>query len=198
MIPEPIKKLADKLAELPSIGPRQAMRLAFHIANSGKDVPSELATVLLSMLAIKHCAECFYTHGENGPLCQICGNPSRRADLVAIIERETDLLSLERTKKFQGRYLVIGELGRGGVLGEIQKMRLTTLISRLKKLPGGATEILIATNPTTYGDLAATVIADELKGVVKQITRLARGMPFGGEIAFADEDTLGHALERRQ
>lgn len=186
------------MTELPSIGPRQAMRLAFHIGSSDKHVPSELATALLNILSIKPCAECFYTHDQSGALCQICGNPSRRADTIAIIERETDLLSLERTKKFQGRYLLMGELGRGGVLSETQKARLGNLKTRLQKLPHGAEEILIATNPTTYGDLAASVIADNLKDVVKKITRLGRGLPFGGEIAFADEETLGHALERRQ
>ncbi len=198
MIPKPIKELADKLAELPSIGPRQATRLAFHIANSGQTASGPLAAALLNLNAIRPCEDCFYLHEAPNPLCQICGNAGRRADLIAIIERETDLLSIERTKKFQGRYLVIGEMGRGGVLGETPKYRLEVLMRRLRSLPGGAEEVLIATNPTTYGDLAASVIAEHLRGSAKRITRLARGMPFGGEIAFADEDTLGHALEKRQ
>ena len=181
MIPKPIKELADKLAELPSIGPRQATRLAFHIANSGQTASGPLAAALLNLNAIRPCEDCFYLHEAPNPLCQICGNAGRRADLIAIIERETDGCSPLNGQKFQGRYLVIGEGPRRRIGRNSQIPPREVLMRRLRSLPGGAEEVLIATNPTTYGDLAASVIAEHLRGSAKRITRLARGMPFGGE-----------------
>ena len=115
-----------------------------------------------------------------------------------IIEKETDLVSLERPKKFKGRYLILGELLKSGVLESGQKLRLNNLKSFIKKeLNGQAEEIIIATNPTVYGDLQAMIIAKEFNNMAKKITRLGRGIPTGGEIEFADEETLGQALERR-
>jgi recombination protein RecR len=115
-----------------------------------------------------------------------------------IVEKETDLMSIERTRKFNGRYLIIGELTKGGILDASQRLRISHLKSVIEKaLSGQADEIIIATNPTTYGDLNAMVIKNELEGYAKKFTRLGRGIPTGGEIEFADEDTLEQALERR-
>lgn len=196
MIPEPIKKFADAFSTLPSIGPRQALRLAFHVANSGRTKVDELVRAVFGLTKIQTCAQCFFTYENNSPentrnICGICANPQRRKDLVAIVEKETDLISLEKTKKFGGRYLVLGELNKDGVLDVAQKLRINTL----KRNP--VSEIIIAINPTTYGDLNAALIAQELKSLNAKITRLGRGIPTGGEIEFADEETLGAALERR-
>ena len=115
-----------------------------------------------------------------------------------IVEKETDIISLERPRKFNGRYLILGELNKAGILESGQKLRLNNLKTFIsKELGGQAEEIIIATNPTTYGDLSASIITKELAGFAKKITRLGRGIPTGGEIEFADEDTLGAALERR-
>lgn len=115
-----------------------------------------------------------------------------------LVEKETDLISLERPKKFNGRYLIIGELSKNGSLESYQKMRLNNLKTFIEKEFGGqAEEIVIATNPTSYGDLQAAIIAKEFEELTKKITRLGRGIPTGGEIEFADEETLGAALERR-
>jgi recombination protein RecR len=130
-------------------------------------------------------------------LCDICSNPNRQQNIIAIVEKETDLISIERTKKFKGRYLVLGELTKTGVLESVQKLRLNHLKNWIKKEFGQAEEIIIAINPTTYGDLNASIIAKELSGFAKKITRLGRGIPTGGEIEFADEETLSSALERR-
>ncbi len=115
-----------------------------------------------------------------------------------IVEKETDLVSIERTKKYRGRYLVLGEMAKGGILDSVQKLRLNQLKFFLKKeFAGKAEEIIIATNPTTYGDLNAMVIKKELEGTAKKFSRLGRGIPTGGEIEFVDEETLEQALERR-
>ena len=104
---------------------------------------------------------------------------------------------MERPRKFNGRYLILGELNKAGILESGQKLRLNNLKTFIsKELGGQAEEIIIATNPTTYGDLSASIITKELAGFAKKITRLGRGIPTGGEIEFADEDTLGAALEK--
>ena len=198
MVPKPIQQLAEILKELPSIGPRQATRLAFHISTWGESAVGNLARTLLDLQTIKICASCFLSHQNENAFCEICSNSKRRGDLIAIIEKETDLLSLEKAGAFSGRYLIIGDLHRGGFLEEFQKARLANLKSTLRKLPAGvAEEIIIAVNPTTYGDLGASTISAELLGFTKKISRLGRGIPTGGEIEFADEETLRHAIEGR-
>ncbi|MBI2075393.1 MAG: recombination protein RecR [Candidatus Harrisonbacteria bacterium] len=198
MLPSPIKNLIDLLTELPSIGPRQATRLAFHITNLGKAKIAEFARALQGLDAMKTCAQCFLVHQNMGALCAICESPKRRADIIAVVEKETDLVSIEKAGNFNGRYLVIGELTKGALLAPDQKLKLQHLKSLAKKLPGGThEEIIIATNPTTYGDLSAAVIAQELKGAAKKISRLGRGIPTGGEIEFADEETLRQSLQHR-
>ncbi len=198
MLPPSLKYLADLLTTLPSIGPRQGLRLAFYIMNLGAAKIAEFSEALLRISTLKLCAQCFFVHGNADGLCDICRNPQRNGQLVAIVEKETDVMSLEKTKKFLGHYLVLGELTKSGVLDYLQKMKLAHLAARVRKFPGGAAEeIILAINPTTYGDLSAMVIAKELTGLAKKITRLGRGIPTGGEIEFADEETLGAALERR-
>lgn len=207
MLPDPIKKFVDLFAGLPGIGPRQATRLAFYIVSTGKSNIEELAKIIYGLSDIKTCSLCFTSHNyemrkecENtkNNLCPICSNPQRRKDIIAVVEKETDLISIERTKKFNGRYLVLGDLKKDGVLESAQKLRLNSLKNRIKKELGGqAGEIILAMNPTTYGDLNASLIANELKDSAKKITRLGRGIPTGGEIEFADEDTLSAALDKR-
>lgn len=210
MLPDPIKKFVDLFSKLPGIGPRQATRLAFHISSAGKSNIEELAKIIYGLSDIKTCSLCFTSHNNAGyeirntrentkkNLCPICSNPQRRKDIIAIIEKETDLISIERTKKFNGRYLVLGDLKKDGVLESVQKLRLNSLKNWIKKeCAGQADEIVLAMNPTTYGDLNASLIANELKDSAKKITRLGRGIPTGGEIEFADEETLGAALDKR-
>lgn len=198
MLPEPIKQFVEAFAKLPSIGPRQAIRLAFHITKLGKERTKEIAAAVSGLSNLSSCPRCFRTYQEEAGLCSICNDPTRIKTLIAIVEKETDLLSLERTRKFSGWYLVLGELSKIGELGPEQKLRLGNLKSFLKKELGGkAEEIILAVNPTAYGDLSAVVLKKELEDYAKKITRLGRGIPTGGEIEFADEDTLSNALERR-
>src|SRR3989338_8946129 len=210
MLPDPIKKFIDLFSKLPGIGPRQATRFAFHISSAGKSNIEELAKIIYGLSDIKTCSLCFTSHNNAGyeirntrentkkNLCPICSNPQRRKDIIAIIEKETDLISIERTKKCNGRYLVLGDLKKDGVLESVQKLRLNSLKNWIKKeCAAQADEIVLAMKPTTYGDLNASLIANELKDSAKKITRLGRGIPTGGEIEFADEETLGAALDKR-
>ncbi|MDD5431058.1 MAG: toprim domain-containing protein [Candidatus Pacebacteria bacterium] len=202
MQPEPIKRFAEIFSKLPSIGPRQAQRLAFYIVTLGKAKIREMAESLDDLGKMKTCQNCFSVYfptpanAEN--LCNICLDKKRDKGIIAIVEKETDLLSLERTHKYNGRYLVIGDLQKSGSLESEQKLRLNALKKFIEKELGGtAEEIIIAINPTTYGDLNAGMLAKELKDFTHKITRLGRGIPTGGEIEFADEDTLKSAIERR-
>lgn len=197
MLSEPIKKFIEIFSVLPGIGIRQATRLAFKLINSGRNKIEETAEAVSDLKYLKICAQCFFVHQNKDSLCDICRDSNRRQNIIAIIEKETDLISLERTKKFKGRYLVLGELTKTGVLESVQKLRLNHLKNWIKKEFGQAEEIIIAINPTTFGDLNASMIAKELSPFAKKITRLGRGIPTGGEIEFADEETLGQALERR-
>ena len=206
MLPDRIKKFVESFNALPSIGPRQATRLAFYIKNLGNAAIKEIAQAVAGLSALKTCSSCFFIYEDRtktksespNSLCDICANPQRKKTVIAIVEKETDLISIEKTKKFNGRYLILGDLKKDAVLNSAQKLRLNSLKSFLKKESDGqAEEIIIAVNPTTYGDLNANIIAQELKGSAKKIPRLGRGIPTGGEIEFADEETLGAAIDKR-
>jgi len=214
MLPDPIKKFAEEFSKLPSIGPRQATRLAFYISSLGKNKIKEITDVISGLNNLETCPRCFRTHspstssGQAGKakLCGICSDPTRSKSIIAIVEKETDLMSLEKTKKFNGWYLIIGELHKNGELEPEQKLRLSALKSFIKKELNGhstssgqakADEIILAVNPTIYGDLNASLLKKELAEYAGKITRLGRGIPTGGEIEFADEETLGQAIDKR-
>ena len=197
MLPDEIRTFIKIFSALPSIGIRQATRLAFKLVNSGKTAIDETAKAISDLRFLKLCSRCFFVYQGPEHLCSICSDPKRRGDIIALIEKETDLISIEKTGKFKGRYLILGELAKSGELETSQKLRLSHLKTILKKDFGIAEEIILALNPTTYGDLNALIISKELEGSAKKITRLGRGIPTGGEIEFADEDTLRSALERR-
>lgn len=201
-LPPPIQKVVDELAELPSIGPRQAIRLAFHLITEGKQNIRDLALSIAELGQIKTCERCFFIHQNEGALCDICKNPNRAQKTIMVVEKETDLISLENTGKFTGRYFVIGEVPKTGFLEDWQKLRLQSLKSFIgKEIPDGlggtADEIILAFNPTALGDLQSSLLTKELGPLTKKLSRLGRGLPTGGEIEFADDDTLGSALERR-
>ncbi|MDP2695844.1 MAG: toprim domain-containing protein [bacterium] len=199
MLPDPIRKFVDLFAKLPSIGPRQATRLAFYIKSLGDANIADLAKTVEGLQSIKVCPQCFFSYLGANQFCDICSNTKRRKDVIALVEKETDLMSLEKTKKFSGRYLVLGELKKDGAIDNLQKLRLTSLKSFIKKELGGqAEEIILAMSPTSYGDLNASIIMQELKDCTKKISRLGRGLPTGGEIEFADEDTLSGAIDNRR
>lgn len=197
MIPDPIKKFADVFSRLPSIGPRQALRLAFYLVESGQATLREISDTVKELQSMRLCRDCFFTDNQEG-LCAICRNQKRNKDVIAVVEKATDLVSLEKTRKFNGRYLVLGDLKKTGVLEPEQKLRLSALKKFIEKECGGkAEEIILAINPTAYGDLNAAMLTIELKPFAKKLSRLGRGIPTGGEIEFADEETLSSSLEKR-
>lgn len=189
MLPDPIRKFVDVFSQLPSIGPRQAMRLAFYLTSLGKSSLVEISQAVDQLKNLRPCPECFFI-SING--CPICADPRRNKKIVAIVEKETDLISLEKTKKFKGTYFIFGELNKLGMLSPEQKLKLNHLKARAP-----LDEVILAINPTTHGDINASLIAQELRGYVNKITRLGRGIPTGGEIEFADEDTLNGAIDNR-
>ncbi len=197
-LPAPLQTVVDELSRLPSIGPRQAIRLAFYLIGEGKQNIRGLALGVAGLADIKICERCFFIHQNEGTLCDICKNPQRAQDVIMIVEKETNLISLENTHKFTGRYFIVGEIPKTGLLEDWQKTRLQSLKKAIEALPGGkADEIIMAFNPTSLGDLQASLLMKELVPFAKKINRLGRGLPTGGEIEFADDETLSSALERR-
>ncbi len=197
MLPEPIRKFIDAFSRLPSIGPRLATRLAFFLSGLDKNNLKELEDAFVGLKKIGRCPNCFFIK-SGGHLCGICADPRRDKNVIAIVEKETDLISLEKARVFRGNYLVLGELAESGTLTPVEKLRLGHLRERIKKELGGKVkEIVICLSPNTLGDFTAELIKNEFAGLTEKITRLGRGIPTGGEIEFADEETLKSALERR-
>jgi len=197
-LPPPLKKIVDVLSELPSIGPRQAVRLGFYLVSRGQGHIKNFADALRDLGKIKVCERCFFVHENKGNLCDICADQTRRPDVILIVEKETDLISLEKTGKYKGRYFIIGPISKLGVLDDWQKLRLKNLLSFIERELGGkAEELILGFNPTSLGDVSAKLIMKELAPRAKKMSRLGRGLPTGGEIEFADDETLGSAIDRR-
>ncbi len=198
MIPEVIQQFIDRFSHLPSIGPRLATRLAFYCVTLDRQALDGLEKALAGLKKLNRCPQCFFLKDSSHALCTICSNTKRDASLIMIVEKETDLLAVEKTKKYHGRYFLLGELPDRGMLDTAQKLRIQHLQKYIKeKLDGRARELIISLNLNTFGDFVAELIKQEFKDLAEQITRIGRGIPTGGEIEFADEETLGSALERR-
>lgn len=198
MIPEQITKFIEYFSKLPSIGPRFATRLAFHLLSLDESSRKNLENALTKLGTINRCERCFFLKTIDSKLCDICSNTERNPKTIAIVEKETDLISIEATGKFKGHYLLIGELPEKGALESVHRLRLKVLKDRIEKEFGGkATELIIALNPNTFGDFVGGIIKEEFKNLAERITKIGRGIPTGGEIEFADEETLASALERR-
>ena len=129
-LPDPVQKVVDGLSELPSIGPRQAVRLAFYLIGQNKEDLRTLAASIDALRNIKICTRCFFIHQNEGELCDVCANPARNQRVIMVVEKETDYLSLENTKKFSGRYFISGPIPKTGFLEAWQKNRLASLRRR--------------------------------------------------------------------
>ena len=195
MHPAPVDRLIAELGKLPGIGRRTAQRLAFHILRSSDEDAFALAAAIREVKEqIGLCETCFNL--AEGPTCAICADTRRNRELICVVEEPQDVIPIERTHEFRGRYHVLG-----GALSPIdgvepEDLRLAQLYRRLD----GVTEIVLATNPTTTGEATALHIAGELHQRAPDIavTRLASGLPVGGDLEYADELTLGRALEGRR
>lgn len=194
MFEGPVQRLIDELSRLPGIGRKSAQRLAFHLLNVERADADRLAQSIVDMRdQVGVCARCFnVTAGEE---CSICRDLRRDPVVVCVVERAQDIAVIERTQEFKGRYHVLG-----GALSPIDGVGPGQLhIEELRgRIPNeGIQELIIATNPTIEGDTTAMYLARELKPLGVRVTRLASGLPVGGDMDYADELTLGRALAGR-
>ena len=191
-----IKKLIELFSKFPTVGPRTAARFVFYLLGEKDEIVEELIeTVQKAKKNIKQCSLCFDCFEDDGELCEICKNQNRNKSLLCIIEKETDLEHLEKTKAYKGLYFVLG-----GVLPTFNhqenNLRTKALVERIQK-DSEIKEIIIAINPTIKGESTALYLERLLKPLNKKITRLGRGLPTGAELEYADEQTLKDAIQKR-
>ena len=189
-----VENLVAQLTRLPGVGTRTAHRLAFHLLRVPKDEAQALAAAIEDVKErVRFCAECGNLTEEER--CEICRDERRDRALVCVVEQPADLISVERTHEYRGLYHVLG-----GALSPIDgiepgHLRIDELMSRVER--NGIEEVVLATNPNMTGEATAAYLADRLRGRVR-VTRLASGLPVGGDLEYADEVTLGRALTGRR
>ena len=194
--PEPVARLIEALQRLPGIGPRTAQRLTFFLLKRPPEEVRELAESLLSVKSkITHCGRCFNVT-DSDP-CRICADPGRDARLLCVVEEPNDLLAMERTGEFRGRYhVLLGALSPLDGIGP-EDLKVRELFQRLDG-ESVVEEIILATNPNVEGEATAIYLAKLLKPLGVRLTRRARGLPVGGDLEYADQVTLSKALEGRK
>ena len=198
MYPKSIQKLIDLFSKFPTVGPRTAARFVFYLLKLPKEEVDNLVSSITELKNnIKICELCFNPFEGEGTLCPICENKTRDKSLLCIIANETDLQAIEKTKKYNGLYFILGGTVSTLKKGGLEKLRTKELQERIKNHPE-IKEIIIATNPTPDGEATALYLERLLKPFNIKITRLGRGLPVGGELEYADEETLGSALEGRK
>jgi recombination protein RecR len=193
----PVQRLITELSRLPGVGGRTAQRLAFHLLRVDEDEALALAEAIREVKQrIGLCEVCFNLADE--PRCRICTDERRDPELICVVEEPSDVISIERTHEFRGRYHVLG-----GALSPIdgidpEDLKIDELYGRV--LDGSVREVVIATNPTTTGEATALHIAEGMRGRVPEmiVTRLASGLPVGADLEYADELTLGRAMAGRR
>ncbi|MDP8956661.1 MAG: recombination mediator RecR [Actinomycetota bacterium] len=195
MFEGPIQDLIDELARLPGIGPKSAQRLAFHLVKVSPQEAHRLAeTIVAAKERVRFCRECFSL--AEGDLCRICRDPSRDPTMICVVEESKDQAAIEKAGVIKGRYHVLG--GAISPLDGIgpDDLRVQELLDRVHR--NGVAEVILATNPNLEGNATAMYVAGLLKAVGVRVTRLASGLPVGGDLEYADEVTLGQALEGRR
>jgi recombination protein RecR len=197
----PVTALIEEFAKLPGIGPKTAQRLTFFILRSPTDQARRLAEAITRMKeSIIHCSTCFNIT-ESDP-CPICANPQRERGIICVVEEPLDVLALEKTGVYKGLYHVLhGALSPVEGVGP-RDLRIDELVARVRRGDEAGVdavrEVILATNPNYEGDYTAAYIAPLIARPGLNITRLARGLPIGGDLEYADEGTLSRALEGRQ
>jgi recombination protein RecR len=187
--------LVTELARLPGIGRKTAQRLAFHLVQQPGDRLTRLAQALVTVAErVRPCTEC--GNLAEGERCELCLDPRRDAGLICVVEEPSAVTILERSGEYRGKYHVLG--GRIDPLGGVgpESLRLDSLVARVDA--GGVREIILATNPSMEGEVTATYVQQLLGGKGVKVTRLARGLPVGGDLEYVDGVTLAHALSARQ
>ena len=197
LLPEPVQNLIQAFSRLPGIGPKTASRLAFYLLKSSEEMSIDLAEALQQLKSgTADCPICFNITGSGRNMCEICASPDRDGSMICVVEEPLDVLALERSSGFQGRYHVLH-----GVLSPIEgvgpeDLKIIELLRRLQG--GGVREVILATNPSMEGDATAMYLRAQMSGLGIRVTRLARGLPVGGDLEYADPNTLLRALAGRQ
>ena len=190
-----VQDLIDELGRLPGVGPKSAQRIAFHLLQAEEVDVRRLADVLVQVKArVKFCSICFNVSEDDQ--CRICRDPRRDQTILCVVEEYKDVVAIERTREFKGRYHVLG-----GAISPIdgigpEQLRVRELMMRLSD--GTVTELILATDPNLEGEATATYLTRMLKDLDLTVTRLASGLPVGGDLEYADEVTLGRALAGRR
>lgn len=190
-----VQDLIDELGKLPGIGPKSAQRIAFHLLGADADQVRRLAEVLLQVKErVRFCTVC--GNVAEADRCRICVDPRRDASVLCVVEEPKDVIAIERTREYHGRYHVLG-----GAISPIdgigpEDLRIRELLQRLAD--GAVKELIIATDPNLEGEATATYLARIVAPLGVRVTRLASGLPVGGDLEYADEVTLGRALEGRR
>jgi recombination protein RecR len=189
-----VQDLIDELGRLPGIGPKGAQRIAFHLLQADPQDVERLSDVLLAVKEkVRYCERCFNV--AESQFCRVCADQRRDQSAICVVEEPKDVVAIERTREFRGTYHVLG-----GAISPIDgigpgDLRFTELMTRLAS--GEVTEVIIATDPNLEGEATAAYLSRFLKGMDLKVTRLASGLPVGGDLEYADEVTLGRAFEGR-
>ncbi len=197
MLPEPIQNLVFALERLPGIGPKTASRLAFYLLRAPEEISGQLAEALADIKTkIVFCQDCFNITAAGKERCAICESSQRDGSVICVVEDPLDVLALERIGAYQGKYHVLQ-----GVLSPIEgigpdDLKIKPLLERIQR--GGVKEIILATNPSMEGEATAQYLHPRLQALGVRVTRLARGLPVGGDLEYADQNTLLRALSGRQ
>jgi recombination protein RecR len=191
----PIQDLIDELSRLPGIGPKSAQRLAFYMVKAPAEDARRLSEAIVAAKEkVRFCRECFSV--AEGDLCRVCRDPGRDPTVICVVEEPKDQAAVEKAGVVKGRYHVLG-----GAISPLEgigpdDLRVQELLDRVSR--DGVTEVILATNPNLEGNATAMYVAALLKPVGIRVTRLASGLPVGGDLEYADEVTLGQALEGRR
>ncbi len=196
-LPEPVERLIEAFARLPGIGPKTASRLTFYLLRAPDAEGLELAEALQSVASeTRFCSRCFNITSVGVDPCEICRDEDRESAVLCVVEEPLDVQAIERTGHFRGRYHVLhGALSPVEGVGP-EDLRLAELVRRVQE--GGIEEVILATNPTLEGEATAMYLVTQLQGSGLRVTRLARGLPAGGDLEYADSTTLSQALQGRQ
>jgi recombination protein RecR len=193
----PVARLIEAFSRRPGVGPKTAQRLTYHVLRSPTDEARARAEALIAVKEqVAYCSTCWNITDAGVDPCVICADPARDATRICVVEEPLDVLAIERTREFRGRYHVLhGAISPIDGVGP-ERIRARELIARAKA--GGITEIILATNPTLEGEATAMYLADLLNGSVPEVTRIARGVPVGGDLEYADDVTLIRSLQGRR
>ncbi|MDQ4143714.1 MAG: recombination mediator RecR [Actinomycetota bacterium] len=200
MLAGPLQRLIDELSRLPGIGPKSAQRVAFHLLKTSRDDAQRLSAAILEVRErVRLCRVCFNVSDQD--VCEFCRSPRRDSSIVCVVQEPPDIVAVERTREFGGLYHVLQ-----GAISPIEgigpdDLRIAELLERLQRPPAEHSEVkevIVATNPNTEGEATAMYLGRLLSPLGVTVSRLASGLPVGGDLEYADEVTLGRALEGRR